>query len=137
MTFSYCQKALAFCIASIVTVSVHAQTTMEEFYTDTDRKAKFEQAVEAGFLDQARQRMVTQCTAQGAAAQLDCECFETQLSDLSDEVLFYESTIAYENYQAIVAAMDEGDMERANELKGIRDSRTSQTAEVQQQCTVE
>lgn len=135
MNLKYVKSIAAFCLATVISTAAYAQSTMEEFYAEADRQVALEQAVEAGFLDQARQTMVAQCEEYEGSEPLDCECYETLLSEVPDDVLYYESFIAYESYQEIVEAMYADDMDRVSELQEISDSRASQIEEVQHQCT--
>ncbi len=103
---------------------------MAEFYKVEGNLAKFE-ATEAQLAAQ-RKAMLGDCPS----SQFDCNCVAQEFEKISDKAFFYESVLAYENYIARSEAMQEGNSEKAQQLKLDFDALNSPTKALEKACAL-
>lgn len=123
--------AVGFC-----TSVAFAAPTMDEFYDNPDNQAGFDQATSQGTLQQAREQMVQRCEQEAARGgeAMDCACFSERLTKVSDKELFYESMLAFEQYQKMVAARQAGDEARVEALRKEAAERKGPMQEIGEAC---
>lgn len=114
--------------------SAHAQT-MDEFYAEPANQAQFDKALAEGHIVKGRVFFVKNCQdaqEKGQTTEQDCECIQGQIAKVSDKEFFYETILAYQEYQARVEA--HGDAEKTAALKEQQAKRQSLTKRIEQSC---
>jgi hypothetical protein len=103
---------LTFLICLSTVALAHDEPSLSEFFAVQENKEKFEALRDTGAIQKVRDRMISTCrtwnTGKRDLEQL-CECAKEQVSKLSDEMLFYTSTLAFNRYRAKVEALEKGD----------------------------
>ncbi len=118
-------------------LSVNAQT-MDEFYGEAKNQAMYDKALKEGHIVKGRVFFVKNCQdaqKKGQATEEDCACIQSQIAKVSDQEFFYETILAYQEYQARVAA--QGDAEKTAALKEQHAKRQSLTKRIEQSCKPE
>lgn len=92
---------------------------IEAFYADERSQKGLAQSVSSGQLRQGKERMVAACDqakTKGEARAVDCDCFKTEVLNVSDRVFFHESVLAFSEYREKVEALKVDDQAKYQEL---------------------
>ncbi|MCE2570350.1 hypothetical protein [Motilimonas eburnea] len=109
--------------------------TMDEFYAEPANQAQFDKALAEGHIVKGRVFFVKNCQdalEKGQTTEQDCDCIQGQIAKISDKEFFYETILAYQEYQARVAV--HGDAEKTAALKEQQSKRESLTKRIEQSC---
>lgn len=113
---------------------------IEAFYADERNQKGFAQSVTSGQLRQGKERMVASCDqakAKGEAQKMDCNCFKTEVLNVSDRAFFHESVLAFAEYQEKVEALKADDQEKYQALNNEHAKRDGIFNRIKKTCQQE
>jgi len=115
-------KRLLFAFILVFSSVSHAyeELTYNEFFEDAKYSEMFDTLKKKGMIKKVRAQMQDICkkwVKNGKDTEASCKCVSSELSKLSDKDLFYSSIMAFNRYQAKVAALKSKDKEKFEALK--------------------
>ena len=112
-----------------------AAADMDAFFADADNARGFAVAQASGQIAQGRQRMLAMCAeAKLKTPAADCGCVERELAGVSDRAFYFESVLAYREYQEKVDALRAEDTARYAQLKAQHAQRMGLARRLEAAC---
>lgn len=112
-----------------------AAADMDAFFADADNARGFAVAQASGQIAQGRQRMLAMCAeAKAKNPAADCACVERELAGLPDRAFYYESVLAFREYEEKVDALRADDTARYAQLKARHAQRMSLARQLEAAC---
>ena len=126
---------------SLANIAQADERSMSEFYADPQYQAFYGQTKQAGKFKELRKSLVSGCLKEPleekqTSDELNqkCACVAEKLKSISDEVIFYESIMSYERYQARDKATKNKDFKQVSQLRKLHASKTIFTDRINQAC---
>jgi len=95
-----------------------AGSAMDEYFNDESNMQKYNAAVRTGVIQKGKDSINTGCEQEKVKnPDTNCVCVKEQISKTSDKEFFYDSILAYTNYQEEVNALRDNDNEKYQQLK--------------------
>ncbi len=108
---------------------------IDNFFSEEKNVKVFEIALSRGQIREGRQKLIDGCLKESATnGSIDCDCYKKVLETTTDKEFFYESILAFRQYQAKVAALKNNDQEKYEKLKEMQAKRMSLGKRLQEQC---
>ncbi len=108
---------------------------LDAFYADAENARGFAAAQASGQIAQGRQRMLAMCAeAKLKTPAADCGCVERELAGVSDRAFYFESVLAYREYQEKVDALRAEDTARYAQLKAQHAQRMGLARRLEAAC---
>ena len=108
---------------------------MTEFFAVKENQEKYENTLKTGFIDVKRKWLVHYCNERFPTEKtIDCLCYENELSKVSDQEVFYDSSLTQNIFKEMLEAKQNRDPTKLEKLQHSLKNRNSLSKRLEEFC---